>query len=219
MVTSRGSKLAVELGIFDCDGVLVDSEDIHGHVLHRAISELGSTMSLDEMMGRFKGEQMTKIAAALEAELGRALPPNWITEFEERRAEAFALDLRAVSGAREALEAVRALGIDVCVASQGTLPKTELTLTLTGLRDLFDDEAMFSSYMVTEGKPAPNLFLLAACRGERAPANCLVVEDGWRGLCAARAAGMQALAFAADHRQELYGADPIDDIRDVIRYL
>jgi HAD superfamily hydrolase (TIGR01509 family) len=205
--------------IFDCDGVLVDSEAIQGRELHRAIGELGLTIGLEDMMGRFKGEQMPKIVAVLEADLGKALPPDWITELEERRAVALASDLQAIPGAQEMLEQVRAVGVDLCVASQGTLPKTELTLTLTGLRGFFDREGLFSSYMVKEGKPAPDLFLAAARQRGHEPANCLVVEDGWRGLLAARTAGMQALAFAFGEGQMLYGAEPISDIRHVIRYL
>jgi len=205
--------------IFDCDGVLVDSEAIQGKELHRAIGELGLRIRLEDVMYRFKGEQMPKIVAALEADLGRPLPPDWITELEERRAEALASDLQAIPGAQEMLERVRAAGIDLCVASQGTLPKTELTLTLTGLRGFFDREGLFSSYMVKEGKPAPDLFLAAARQRGHEPVNCLVVEDGWRGLLAARTAGMRALAFAVDQGQALYGAEPIDDIRDILRYV
>jgi HAD superfamily hydrolase (TIGR01509 family) len=207
------------LVIFDCDGVLVDSEAIQGLLLHRAIGELGLTIGLEEVLNRFKGEQMTKVVAALETDLGRPLPTDWVTELEGRRADALASDLQAIPGVQETLEQVRVAGVDLCVASQGTLAKTELTLTLTGLRGFFDREGLFSSNMVKEGKPAPDLFLLAARQRKHTPPSCLVVEDGWRGLRAARTAGMQALAFAVDRGQELYGADPIDDIRDVIRYL
>lgn len=211
-------RVPVELVIFDCDGVLVDSEAIQGQLLHSAIRELGLQTGLDEVISRFKGAQMTEVVAELEVDLGRPLPLNWVTELEERRARALAAELRAVPGARETIERLRATGVDFCVASQGTLAKTELTLTLTGLYELFDQSQLFSSYMVPEGKPAPDLFLLAARQRGYAPANCLVVEDGWRGLFAARSAGMRALAFEAG-TQMLFGAEPIDDIRHVIRYL
>ena len=220
MVILDQGKPAVKLVIFDCDGVLVDSEAIHNRVLHGAIYQLGLTIGLEEVMSRFKGEQMTRIVAALEADLERALPRGWVIELEDRRAKAFASELKAVPRARETLEELRAAGVDFCVASQGTLSKTKLTLALTGLYDLFDEGRLFSSYMVKEGKPAPDLFLHAAHHLGHAPANCLVVDDGWRGLRAAKTAGIPtALAFGVEERQMLYGAESISDMRDVVRYL
>jgi beta-phosphoglucomutase-like phosphatase (HAD superfamily) len=150
------------LVIFDCDGVLVDSEGISNDVLAAALRRVGLAISAQEAHDRYRGMFLSEIRADAERRLGAALPPGFVPTFERDREEAFRASLEAVPGAAYAVREVRALGFDVCVASQGKLSKTELTLRLTGLRDLFGPDALFSSHTVGRGKPAPDLFLLAA---------------------------------------------------------
>jgi HAD superfamily hydrolase (TIGR01509 family) len=186
------------LVIFDCDGVLVDSERISNAVLADALSGLGLAISAQEAHDRYRGMFLSEIRADAERRLGAPLPPDFLETFERDREEAFRASLHPVPGAAEAVRAVRAMGFDVCVASQGRLSKTELTLTLTGLRDLFGPEALFSAHSVARGKPAPDLFLHAAAGMGSAPEGCVVVEDTMIGVEAALAAGMRAIAYAPD---------------------
>jgi HAD superfamily hydrolase (TIGR01509 family) len=194
------------LVIFDCDGVLVDSEGISNAVLAEALSGLGLAISAQEAHDRYRGMFLSEIRADAESRLGFELPPDFLERFERDREEAFRASLEPVPGAGAAVRGVRALGYDVCVASQGRLSKTELTLGLTGLRDLFGADALFSAHSVARGKPAPDLFLHAAATMGYEPARCVVVEDTMIGVTAALAAGMRAIAFAPD------GSD--DEFRD-----
>jgi HAD superfamily hydrolase (TIGR01509 family) len=188
----------VSLVIFDCDGVLVDTESISSQEMARSIREAGLPISYEEVKATFKGESLVNMAVEVERRLGRALPDGWLNEFQARRAEAFKAGLRAVPGARAVVEAVFAAGLDACVASQASLAKMHLTLGLTQLRAFFSDDRLFSSHMVRYGKPAPDLFLHAAATMGHAPAACLVIEDGVSGVRAARAAGMRVIGYAAD---------------------
>ncbi len=189
---------APRLVIFDCDGVLVDSERISNAVLAANLSRLGLEMDVEGSRSRYQGRLLADIAARVEAELGRPLPADWPEVYERERDVAFRERLRPVAGAREAIEAVRAAGAEVCVASQGRVAKTELTLSLTGLRELFAAGAVFSAEMVPRGKPHPDLFLHAAAAMGAEPAACGVVEDSPSGVTAARAAGMRVLGYSAD---------------------
>jgi HAD superfamily hydrolase (TIGR01509 family) len=186
------------LVIFDCDGVLVDSEGISNAVLADALSGLGLRISAQEAHDRYRGMFLSEIRADAERQLGAALPPDFLEDFERDREDAFRASLQPVPGAAVAVREARALGYDVCVASQGRLSKTELTLRLCGLRDLFAADALFSAHSVARGKPAPDLFLHAASTMGWEPAQCVVVEDTMIGVQAARAAGMRVVAYAPD---------------------
>ncbi len=187
-----------ELAIFDCDGVLVDSEPISNDVLARMLSAQGLPKTLAEARRDYQGLLLQDVVSSAEAELGRALPAGWLADYERARAEAFRQELRAVPGAAEAVTRVREAGLAVCVASQGKLTKTRLSLELTGLRDLFADRALFSAYSVARGKPHPDLFLHAASTMSVDPERCVVVEDTPSGVVAAVAAGMHVYGYAAD---------------------
>jgi HAD superfamily hydrolase (TIGR01509 family) len=184
------------LVIFDCDGVLVDSEAISNAVLAAALRALGIDISAQEAHDAYRGMFLSEIRADAERRLGAPLPPDFMDTFERDREDAFRASLRPVPGAAEAVKEVKALGFEVCVASQGKLSKTELTLTLTGLRDLFGDDAVFSAHSVKRGKPAPDLFLYAAATMGVKPDRSVVVEDTMIGVRAALAAGMRAIAYA-----------------------
>jgi HAD superfamily hydrolase (TIGR01509 family) len=187
-----------DLVIFDCDGVLVDSEPISNGVLARLLSEEGLPTTLAESRRDYQGLLLSEVVEAAEARLGRPLPAGWLAGYERERAEAFRRELRAVPGAAEAVREVSEAGVGVCVASQGRLEKIELTLGLTGLRNLFAAEALFSAEFVPRGKPYPDLFLHAARTMGTEPRRCTVVEDTPSGVTAAVAAGMHALGYAAD---------------------
>ncbi len=187
-----------ELVIFDCDGVLVDSEVISNEVLARMLTRAGLPTTLREARGACQGLLLTDIRDQAEAKLGRPLPPGWVAEYERERAEEFRRSLKAVPGAAEAVRRVKAAGLKVCVASQGALAKTRLTLGLTGLRELFPPGALFSAYDVPRPKPDPALFRHAAATMGVQPSACTVIEDTPSGVTAAVAAGMRAIGYAAD---------------------
>jgi HAD superfamily hydrolase (TIGR01509 family) len=126
------------------------------------------------------------------------LSPDWVAEYEHERDEAFRRELKPVEGAAEAVQRVKAAGMKVCVASQGQLAKTRLTLGLTGLRDLFPPDTLFSAYDVPRPKPDPALFQHAAATMNAKPSACVVIEDTPSGVIAAVAAGMRAIGYAAD---------------------
>jgi HAD superfamily hydrolase (TIGR01509 family) len=187
-----------QLVIFDCDGVLVDSEVISNEVLARALSAQGLPTTLAQARRAYQGLLLADILTRAQERLGRPLPEGWLTQYESDRAVAFRHDLRPVSGAEEAVTRIVAAGVRVCVASQGKLEKTKLSLELTGLTHLFAEENLFSAYSVARGKPHPDLFLRAASSMGVEPSRCVVVEDSPSGVQAAVSAGMRVLGYAAD---------------------
>jgi HAD superfamily hydrolase (TIGR01509 family) len=187
-----------ELVIFDCDGVLVDSEVISNEVLAQMLTREGLPTTLAEARRDYQGLLLTDISIRAQAKLDRPLPPGWLDEYERVRAEEFHRSLKPLPGAAKAVRRVKALGLEVCVASQGSLAKTRLTLGLTGLRDLFAPHALFSAHDVPRPKPDPALFQHAAATMNVPPSACAVIEDTPSGVTAAVAAGMRAIGFAAD---------------------
>jgi HAD superfamily hydrolase (TIGR01509 family) len=184
----------IELVIFDCDGVLVDSERLAVRVDVRVLAELGWILSEREVIERFVGRSHEFMVAEIEAHLGRRLADDWEDAFQHLYREAFAAELTPVDGVVEALDQI---ALPTCVASSGSHEKMRYTLGLAGLYDRFAGR-IFSASEVARGKPAPDLFLYAAGRMGVDPATCAVVEDSRYGVEAARAAGMLALGFAGD---------------------
>jgi HAD superfamily hydrolase (TIGR01509 family) len=197
----------VGLVIFDCDGVLVDSEVISNRVLAGSLTQAGLATTLADARRDYQGLLLADVVSHSQAKLGRPLPDDFLERFERDRAAAFERELQAVAGAAEAVEAVRRAGVAVCVASQGKIEKTRLSLTLTGLSGLFAERALFSAREVLRGKPHSDLFLHAARNIGVAPGRCAVVEDSPSGVAAAVAAGIRALGYSADSDEEaLLGA-------------
>jgi HAD superfamily hydrolase (TIGR01509 family) len=182
------------LVIFDCDGVLVDSEPIANASFSRALKPHGLDWSTEECMRRLMGRSLKSCVEICEAELGRRLPGDFVEKMQEATYQGFREGLKPVRGVKEAVLAVQARGIATCVASSGTPEKMRFTLGLTGLWDTFDGR-IFSALEVPRGKPFPDLFLHAALRMNEQPFACTVVEDSVPGIRAARAAGMRALAY------------------------
>jgi HAD superfamily hydrolase (TIGR01509 family) len=180
------------LVIFDCDGVLVDSEIVAARVLARELTAIGIPLTAEDCIARYTGISMGSVLSLLEEEWGRAPPADFVERIRVADAEAFRAELRPVAGAREV---VRALAHPKCVASSGRLAKMRLTLSLTGLLP-FLEPYLFSAEMVARGKPAPDLLLYAAERMNVAASRCVVVEDSQAGVLAAVAAGMRVIGFA-----------------------
>lgn len=214
--TSRSE--ATSLVIFDCDGVLVDSEPISHRILAEAISGLGLPMSAAESQALFAGLTLADVVKVVEARVEKSLPEDWLGRFEHMRAEAFKTELREVPGATEAVRSLRQRGIASCVASQARLEKSVLTLGLTGLLPYFEGK-IFSASMVARPKPYPDLFLHAARTMGYAPGRCVVVEDTMLGIIAARAAGMRVLAYAHDDVERATLGQSAESVFDEMREL
>ncbi|NVK81556.1 HAD family hydrolase [Streptomyces morookaense] len=185
----------VELVIFDCDGVLVDSESIAARINVRLGAELGWPMSEAEVVERFMGRSAASIRTDIVAHIGEERATVWEERFWTLHQEAMDAELTAVPGIAEALDAIEAAGLPTCVASSGTHEKMRHTLGITGLYGRFEGR-IFSATEVAHGKPAPDLFLHAAAAMGVAPAACVVVEDSKYGVQAARSAGMRSLGYA-----------------------
>lgn len=186
---------AFDLVVFDCDGVLVDSERLSIRVDVVYLERLGWPMSEAEIIERFVGKSDADMRAVIEEHLGGPVPPEIDEEFARLYRETFDAELTAVDGIVEALDATVARGLRTCVASSGSHDKIRRNLGLTGLDGYFG-ERIFSATDVPNGKPAPDLFLHAAAALAAEPARCAVVEDSVHGVRAALAAGMTAFAYA-----------------------
>jgi HAD superfamily hydrolase (TIGR01509 family) len=184
-----------DLIVFDCDGVLVDSERLSIRVDAMYLDRLGWPMSENEIIERFVGRSDADMKAVIEDHLGGPIPAEIDEEFDRLYRETFDAELTAVDGIVEALDAIVGAGIRICVASSGGHAKIRRSLELTGLTQYFGDR-IFSASDVANGKPAPDLFLHAASRMGAAPSRSAVVEDSAFGVDAAIAAGMQAFAYA-----------------------
>lgn len=181
------------LVIFDCDGVLVDSERIAHEVLNGMLAERGLALSFDETVQRFIGTSLPVCLQRVGELLGGPTPPEFMPEFARRTRLAFQAGLTVVPGVEAVLDG---LAGPCCVASNGNHAKVNFTLGHTGLLHRFEGR-IFTAEDVPRPKPAPDLFLHAAQRMGATPGDTTVVEDTPTGIAAARAAGMRAIGFAA----------------------
>jgi HAD superfamily hydrolase (TIGR01509 family) len=178
--------------IFDCDGVLVDSEPIANRVLAEALTGIGVPMTAEQSTTAFMGRSWSVVVEVVEERLGRAVPAELRPRYLDRVFAAFERELQPVPGIAAALDRI---ALPWCVASSSSHEKMRFTLGHTGLLERFEGR-LFSATEVTQGKPAPDLFLYAAARMGWAPEECAVVEDSPAGVQAALAAGMTALGYA-----------------------
>jgi HAD superfamily hydrolase (TIGR01509 family) len=178
--------------IFDCDGVLVDSEVIAHETLRELMATLGRTITIDEMVREFAGKSLADTIATAERLLGRPIPADVGEHFGRRLLDRFRRELKPISGVRDA---ILALPYRRCVASSSSPERLRLSLTVTGLAPLFG-EGVFSAAEVANGKPAPDLYLFAAHTLGEPPERCIVIEDTVRGVAAGHAAGMRVVGFA-----------------------
>jgi HAD superfamily hydrolase (TIGR01509 family) len=179
------------LVIFDCDGVIVDSEPLAAVVLGEMLAELGLPAKDDEVLERFNGRKVAEWVGEIEKELQRPIADWFIPEFRRRSAEKFSTELTSVPGIEKVLAA---LPIPYCLASSGPMEKIELTLGLTGLRHFFEGR-IFSGYEVGSWKPDPDLFLHAASFFNTVPQQCVVIEDSLAGIQAGLTAGMTVFHY------------------------
>ncbi|MCW1933854.1 HAD family hydrolase [Pararhodobacter zhoushanensis] len=186
------------LVIFDCDGVLVDSETISLSVMLSVLAEAGCVLTVQEGYAHFLGKSLGSVGEWLKRERGVTLTDALLAEMRHRLLSRFEADLQPIPGVAEA---ITALDLPVCVASSSQPDRIRLSLRVTGLLPLFEPQ-IFSATMVANGKPAPDLFLLAARTLGVDPADCVVIEDSPAGLTAARAAGMRAVGFVGGAHAE-----------------
>ncbi len=190
--------MAYKLVIFDCDGVLVDSEKLGNNVLAEMLAGYGHRICADEAESRFRGVKFAQCLETLERESGIQLPESFESDLRQRMSSVFQAQLRPVAGA---LRLVQSLQLPFCVASSGPRKKIEENLRITQLYPHFAGK-IFSAYEYNSWKPDPGLFLSAAKHFAVAPGECLVIEDSAVGVSAAIAAGMTVFALnpAMDHR-------------------
>jgi HAD superfamily hydrolase (TIGR01509 family) len=205
--------------IFDCDGVLVDSEPLAMRVLLDAVAEAGLTIASDSGYERFLGKDLATVTELLSEEYGVDLTHAALERMRQRLYESFRRDLKPIPGVAAALDAI---ALPRCVASSSQMERVRLSLDVTGLRSRFEPN-IFTASMVARGKPAPDLFLHAAQAMGADPSHCVVIEDSPTGVEAAQRAGMAAFAFTggahanrAAHREALKHLNPtliFDDMR------
>lgn len=184
--------------LFDCDGVLVDSEPIVNRLIWEMLIELGIDISLEDSIQRFLGKAIREELDAIAEMRGAPLPPNWLSTFQARRNVLLEAKVEAVPHIGHAIDVLSRLGLPMAVASGADRMKVELQLNRTGLIEHFQptDVRIFSATEVARSKPAPDVYLLAASSLGVSPSRCLVIEDSPTGVTAGHAAGMTVLAYA-----------------------
>lgn len=180
-----------DLVIFDCDGVLIDSEIISARMLVTELARLGLTIDLAYVERHFLGRSYPVVMETIRREFGLDLPPDFEVQYREALLAAFQQELTIVPHVREVLETI---GVPFCVATSSSPRRVEMSLNLVGLTGLVGDR-VFTSTLVARGKPAPDLFLYAADRMGARPDRTLVIEDSLTGLRAGLAAGMTVWRF------------------------
>jgi HAD superfamily hydrolase (TIGR01509 family) len=195
-------KSNIDLIVFDCDGVLVDSEIISCRAHAEILTRHGYPITSEQVFDRFLGRSTRQARIEIESELGRRLPDHFHGDLQDELFRSFQETLEPVPHVAEALDAISQA---VCVASSGSQERMRVSLGRTGLYDRFAPN-IFSASQVPRGKPAPDLFLFAAAHMQIPPECCLVVEDSLPGIAGAVAAGMTVLGFhGGSHCQPGYG--------------
>ena len=213
--------MTIDLVIFDCDGVLVDSEGIANAELCKALCEQGLDMSLEQVIDTFVGLSMSRVVTISQERLGHALPTDFLDRLQEKTFAAFEQSLQPVKDVQAVLQSLSEMSQKTCVASSGSFEKMACTLGLTGLEGFFQGN-IFSSSQVRRGKPYPDLYIYAAEQMNADPSRCLVVEDSLPGVQGAVAAGMEVLAYSVrgqDKKLATAGGMVMADMKDVIKYL
>jgi HAD superfamily hydrolase (TIGR01509 family) len=208
-----------ELVIFDCDGVLVDSEPIANRVFAEQLRAVGLSMSVDDVMARFVGKTRAGCLDLAAKLFGRPLPEGFGQSWDTALFQALACEVRTVKGVSQLLDT---LEIPYCVASNSIPERTRVSLKAVGLLPRFEGR-IFSASDVPRPKPAPDLFLHAAKAMNATPSRTVVVEDTITGVLAGVAAGMTVLAYAPDQthhpRVTAHGGIPFTAMNQVTSFL
>ncbi|MBZ9739555.1 MULTISPECIES: HAD family hydrolase [unclassified Mesorhizobium] len=208
-----------KLVIFDCDGILVDTENLANRRLAEWLTDAGYPATFEYCRKNFSGRSMVSVQKEIEEKTEVRLGVDFVDRWNAGLPDLFAHGVEAIPYVLEFIEVVRAAGIAYCVATSARISKMHITLGQTGLLPLFE-HAMFSATMVSRGKPFPDLFLHAARTMGFAPAECIVVEDSVAGTQAGIAAGMRVFSYHGDpysDRDGLIQAGGIlfDDMREL----
>lgn len=190
-------RVGLALVIFDCDGVLIDSELLCDRVVAAELTTLGWAMTAEESGQNFLGLSFDDMCPLIEARIGQTLPGDWVATLVTKVTATMATEVEMVTGARGVLEETTALGLPWRIASNSSHQEMAAKFGRTGLNDLVAGRLHSSEDMIAlgrRGKPAPDLFLAAA--GNVRPEACVVIEDSLHGVRAAQAAGMQCLGYS-----------------------
>jgi HAD superfamily hydrolase (TIGR01509 family) len=204
----------IDLIIFDCDGVLIDSEIISARMLVAELGRMGVVIDLPYVTQHFLGRSYPVVMQQIRQDFGLDLPPAFEVAYRERLLAAFEADLAIMPGVRGVLETV---ALPFCVATSSSQGRAERSLALVGLGHLAGPR-LFTAQSVARGKPAPDLFLHAAATCGADPAACLVIEDSLNGIRAARAAGMEVWRFTGGSHLAGQGGDEPEDARPHRRF-
>jgi HAD superfamily hydrolase (TIGR01509 family) len=217
----RRRSTPLRLVIFDCDGVLVDSEPVANRVVAEELTALGWAMTAHEADGHFLGLTFTDMQPIIERRIARPLSAEWKQALVQKVIDAMAEGVGPIDGAVEALHATTALGLPWRIASNSSHEEMHVKFGRLGIRDLVAGR-VHSHRDVARGKPAPDLFLATAAAQGVAPEECVVIEDSVPGAMAAAAAGMPCLGYAPHHdgaRLRAVGAVPFRSMFDLPGYL
>ncbi|MBC8052389.1 MAG: HAD family hydrolase [Sphingobacteriaceae bacterium] len=185
--------------IFDCDGVLVDSEEIGNKVLLSMAKEFGLRMTMEEAVMSFSGRSLKDCFQQIENRINQKLPTDFEKEYRTQSYEAFKTDLKPVKGVKQFIDS---LTISYCVASSGPVEKIKSNLTTTGLAEKFG-ENIFSSYQINSWKPDPEIFLFASREMGFSPRECIVIEDSKAGVISAIKGGFIVYGFANENNSQV----------------
>ena len=217
----RNRRVPLRLVIFDCDGVLIDSEPIADRVVAAELATIGWAASPAEVHDLFLGMRTADMPPVIEALLGRKLPENWLTRLADHLVAAMACEAVMIPGAAEALDAVDALGVDWRIASNSGPRQLAAKFMATAMTERFAGRVLSAADIVAcggRGKPAPDIFLAAAAQAGCPPDASLVIEDSVLGVQGAIAAGMQCLGLdveGAGAHLAAEGASPIGSMHDL----
>jgi HAD superfamily hydrolase (TIGR01509 family) len=188
-----------QLIIFDCDGVLIDSEGVASKIIAQELTSLGWDIDPETSMNLFMGMSITDMEPIIEARLGRQLPPNWRPDLAQKLVVALGTESKLIPGAEKMLQEVTARGINWRIASNSSDEEMAVKFARTGLTSLTNGRAHSAATVIARGgraKPAPDVFLAAAASAAIAPEHCIVLEDSALGVTGAVAAGMTCYGFA-----------------------
>lgn len=186
--------------IFDCDGVLVDSEAISAKIFQEMIFELGAEIDFETVLKQITGTSMKENLLFISEIINGDLPANFETEFRKRSYETFKTDIKPINGIPDLLKKIK---VPVGVASSGPIEKIRLNLTTTNLIDYFGDN-IFSSYEIGSWKPDPEIYLYVVKKMGFKPGECAVIEDSEAGIKAAKAGGFDVFGFTNDKNKTAF---------------